>query len=81
MKSGHVFYTKTLGDLFLEQGYYPDAKMAFQALLEKEPGREDYMSALALCEKNMKAQGAEEKNDLAGLVKCWVRLLREEGRR
>jgi uncharacterized protein HemY len=81
MKSKHVFVTKTLGDLYLKQGYYQDAEKVFKTLLVKEPGRSDYLSALALCEKNMKIEENVKSGDLVDLVRCWAGLLHEEGRK
>lgn len=81
MKSKHVFFTKTLGDLYLKQGYYQDAEKVFKTLLVKEPGRGDYLSALALCEKKMKIEENVKSVDLIDLVRCWAGLLHEEGRK
>lgn len=80
MKSKHVFFTKTLGDLYLKQGYYQDAEKVFKTLLVKEPGRGDYLSALALCEKKMKIEENVKSGDLVDLIRCWAGLLHEESR-
>jgi hypothetical protein len=87
MKSRHVFYTKTMGDLYLEQGYVQDAENVYMTILTKDPGRTDCLSALSLCrEKDVgqsragTEQGADLKPaDLAGLVRSWVDLIRQEG--
>lgn len=76
MKSRHVFYTKTMGDLYLEQGYVQEAENVYMAILTKDPGRTDCLSALSLCRE----KGKDLKpSDLAGLVRSWVDLVRQEG--
>lgn len=75
MKSRHVFYTRRLARLYLDQGYLDDAENAFRALSVENPGCEECragLSAVARRKKEMK------KDDLAGLVKVWVDLLRKE---
>jgi tetratricopeptide (TPR) repeat protein len=81
MKSKHIFFTKTLGDFYLKQGYYQDAEKVFKTLLAKEPGRSDYLSALTLCEKNLKIEENLASGDLNDLVRCWAGLLNEERRK
>lgn len=81
MKSKHVFFTKTLGDLYLKQGYHKDAEKLFKALLVKEPGREDLLAALAMCEKHKNIEANVASGDLVGLVRRWAVLLREEGQK
>ena len=77
MKSRHAFLTKTMGDLYLKQGYISEAEAVFTGLLEKDPERTDCVEALALCRAG-NAEKKEAGQDLAGVQACCVELVREE---
>lgn len=72
MKSKHVFYTRKLADLYLEQGYLDDAEMAFRELSGKEPDCDAYRSALNRISR------LKKKRDLVAQVRIWADLLRRE---
>lgn len=77
MTSRHVFFTKTMGDLYLKQGYVHEAEAVFKGLLEQNPERTDCARALELCRTGI-AEKQKAGKDLAGLLACWVGLIREE---
>ena len=77
MKSRHAFFTKTMGDLYLKQGYVHEAEAVFRSLLEQNPERTDCVQALAQCMTAI-AEKQKADKDLAGLLASWVGLIREE---
>lgn len=77
MTSRHAFFTKTMGDLYLKQGYVHEAEAVFKGLLEQNPERPDCVQALARCQAAI-AEKQKAGKDLAGLLACWVGLIREE---
>lgn len=77
MKSKHVFFTKTMGDLYLKQGYVDDAENVFAALLKKDPRRTDCDAGLSMCARQRRIDAAVKAGDLEGLVRRWVDLVRK----
>lgn len=67
-----MFYTRTLADLYLRQGYLSEAEKAFGVLLEKEPGHPGYLSSLTLIAQR---RHEEKKQALVDLVRTWASLL------
>jgi hypothetical protein len=74
MKSIHRFYTKTLGDLYFDQGFTDDAEMVFRHLLQNDPENDVYKSKL----NEIKSIRYSKKHDVTELVRSWARLLLEE---
>ena len=75
MKSKHQFYTRTLANLYLAQGYQKEAEAAYVSLLDKAPGREDCLSVLGDIKK-IKIDNKEK--GVTNLIAIWTDLLRKE---
>ncbi len=69
------FYTNTLASLYAKQGYLGEAEKGFKYLLEKEPGRADYLEKLIELSERKKEK---RKADVVCLVSEWVQLLQKE---
>lgn len=78
MKSKHIFYTRTLADLYWRQGHLSDAEKAYRALIQQEPDHGDYRFSLDII---VQQRRDKKKNDLAHLMRTWAYLLRQEKKR
>ncbi len=78
MKSKHVFFTGTMGDLYLAQGYVDEAEKVYSSILKKDPRRKDCAEGLLRCERKRRIEEAVNSGDLPKLIRSWVELLRRE---
>ncbi|GAB6094627.1 hypothetical protein JCM14469_08790 [Desulfatiferula olefinivorans] len=78
MRHPHRFYTRTLADLYLAQGYLSDAEAAYRFLLDQHPDHPEITAAL---ERIARLRGPSDPGDLVCLMKTWARLLRREKHR
>jgi hypothetical protein len=61
------FYTATMAKVYVDQGHWEKAAEIYRYLLKQEPGRDDYLEALAEAEKNIASSGKEPADKLAPL--------------
>jgi hypothetical protein len=74
----HRFYTRTMAELYLAQGYLTDAEAAYRFLLEKNPDQTDLQESL---DRIVGMRGGSGTGDLVQLMKTWASLLRREKQR
>jgi hypothetical protein len=61
------FYTVTMAKVYVDQGHWEKAAEIYRYLLRQEPGRDDYLEALAEAEKNIASSGRGSADKLASL--------------
>jgi hypothetical protein len=66
------FYTVTMARVHTQQGNLEEARRVYRYLLEKEPGRQDLVAALAALETGDGHSGIE---DLLPLFRQWLDLI------
>lgn len=71
MTKNKVFYTKTMAQVYVDQGNWDKAAEIYRYLLEREPERRDFIDALSEIEKNRLENNSER---LSGLFRKWVEL-------
>lgn len=74
----HRFYTRTMAEVYLAQGYAADAEAAYRFLLEKNPDQTDLQEAL---DRIVRMRVESGTGDLVQLMKTWASLLRREKQR
>ena len=69
------FYTVTMAKVYADQGYWEKAAEIYRHLLAHEPGRNDYLEALAEAERKIISSGKKPSGDLAPLFHQWFDLM------
>ena len=77
MNKDDVFYTKTMAKVYADQGKLEKAVEIYQYILEKEPGRQDLIDALAEIDKKRFEKDPESLSDLLSM---WLDLLLRHSR-
>ena len=72
MNNDKVFYTKTMAQIYADQGNLGKAAEIYRYLLELEPDRRDLIDALSKVDKRLFEKDPE---DLVKLFSKWVDLL------
>ena len=77
MNKNDVFYTKTMAKVYADQGELEKAVEIYQYLLQKEPGRQDLIDAVAEIDKKRFEKNPEGLDDLLSI---WLDLLLRHSR-
>ena len=77
MNKDDVFYTKTMAKVYADQGKLEKAVEIYQYILEKEPGRQDLIDALAEIDKK---RFEKDPVGLSDLLSMWLDLLLRHSR-
>ena len=72
-----IFYTATMGRIYLDQGRLDQAEAVYRHLLEKTPDSADFQEAL---DEIARRRGRDASGRLADLVGRWIELVRTERR-
>lgn len=66
-----MFYTKTMADVYADQGNWDKAAEIYSYLLGREPGRRDLIDALSEIENKRLAHRSER---LTRMLRTWIEL-------
>lgn len=69
------FYTGTMAKVYAGQGLWDKAAEIYRHLLRMEPGRRDYLEALAEAERMLNTTVNRQVEDLAPLFQQWIDLM------
>lgn len=69
------FYTETMAQVYVSQGYLEKAADIYTYLLEREPDRKDFIEKLHNLKEKMGAEHHTGKEHLASLFNEWVDLV------
>jgi hypothetical protein len=67
--------TATMAKIYADQGLYQKAAAIYRRLLVQEPGRTDFVQALARIERLMASGKPSESQGSAALISRWITLL------
>ena len=75
MEKETEFYTATMARVYADQGHLEKAAEIYRHLLKSEPGRDDYLEALAGVERKIVSSGKKPAERLAPLFHQFFDLL------
>lgn len=70
-------YTKTMADIFVQQGYFQKAIEIYRYLLQREPHRRDIKDALQAAEKQAAKNYALASDNILSRFDEWFELIRK----
>ena len=77
MSKDPAIYTRTMANVFFQQGHYGRAIEIYRYLLKRQPNQPDIIEALKEAEKQQELQAKAGANDLVQLVSEWIELLQK----
>ena len=78
MPTSPRFYTATMAELYLRQGYLRKAAQIYRHLLQQEPGREDLNRRLQAIQEQIGSQTHPSRKELGLMLREWAQMLAEQ---